>query len=147
VASSICTSFVLFVSVSVGVCVSGCVITIVLISFPFLVGSYMTVGYVVIRPLGVGSSDSIAMGWSWLAMISRSVRSIRLVVGIGTGAVCCDSVFGYLSVYYADCPWNSAAISICIYSTAATILVVFVVEVEVSSCSMYRTLFLRFSIL
>ena len=80
-------------------------------------------------------------------MIGGSARSIRLVVGIGSIFCWCL----YVSVCYpsgsAIYPYNSAIISICIYKIADTIFVVFVVDVDVSSCSIYLILFRRFSIL
>jgi hypothetical protein len=111
-------------------------------SFPFFVGSTGRVGLVMILPLDVGCSFSNVISWSSLVMFSRSVRSIRFVVGTvavfrfvcGCWVVCCPF-----------CPSNNAAISFCIYKTVATILVMFVVDVDVLSYSMYLILFLRFS--
>jgi hypothetical protein len=44
------------------VCDGVFVITIVLISLPFLVGATAVAGYVVIKPLDAGSSVSMVMG-------------------------------------------------------------------------------------
>jgi hypothetical protein len=62
------------------------------------------------------------------------VRLIRFSVGTGV-------------VYCMFCPWNSAAMSICIYSMAVTIFVVFVVVVDVSNCSICLILLRKFSTL
>jgi hypothetical protein len=75
------------------------------------------------------------MGWSSSATISTSVRSIRFVVGTGAITWWCDRVCVYCSVGYVVCLSNNAAMSICIFRTAATILVVLVVDVDVSSYS------------
>ena len=48
---------------------------------------------------------------------------------------------------FEACPWNSATMSICYCRTVVTILVGFVVAADVSSCSISRSLFLKFSIL
>ena len=75
-------------------------------------------------------------------MISRSIRSIRFVVGtVAISTFAC----GYCVVCFPFCPSNNTAMSLCIYMNVATILVVFVVDVDVSSYSMYLILFLRFS--
>ena len=86
-ASSISVSTVGLVAGYVDVFGVGFVSITFLISFPFLVGSTVGAGYVGTRPLDVGSSVSIFMGWSSLVIMSRSVRSIRLVVGVGAGAI------------------------------------------------------------
>ena len=115
---------------------------IVLISFPFLVGCTGCTGgctggsrWVRIYPLDVGWSVSSVMGWSSLGTISRSVRSIRFVVGMGAITLWFDHVCVCCSVRCVICPSNNAAMSICIFRTAATILVVLVVDVKVSSYS------------
>ena len=87
------------------------------------------------------------MGWSSVVMISRSVKSMRFVVGVGAGSLYCFwgcVSFVEFGVVY---PSNNVAMSLYIYNTAATIFVVFVVYVVVSNCSIYLILLLRFSIL
>jgi hypothetical protein len=82
-----------------------------------------------------GRSGSRVMGWSSSVGSGGSVRSIRFSVGVWSvvcrfyrGCVCAFSLFLF-------CPESRVAISICICRTVSTIFVVFVVEVEVSSCS------------
>jgi hypothetical protein len=56
-------------------------------------------------------------------------------VGMGAITWWCDRVCVYCSVGCVVCPSNNAAMSIYIFRTAATILVVLVVDVDVSSYS------------
>ena len=69
-----------------------------------------------------------------MSIVVTVLGGIWCVVGLGFG-VC------------FPCVSNSAAISVCIYRMVATILVVLVVWVCVSSYSMYRILLRKFSIL
>jgi hypothetical protein len=57
-------------------------------------------------------------------------------VGMGAITLWFDRVCVCCSVGCLVYPSNNAAMSICIFRTAATIFVVLVVDVEVSSCSM-----------
>jgi hypothetical protein len=115
------------------------------ISFPFLDGLIGWVGILLFFPLDDGLSSSIVISWSSSVMISKSVRSIRFVVVVGAIVVwfgfCCGGCIVFCPFWFS----NNVAMSFYIYSTAATVLVVFVVDAEVSSYSMYLMLFLRFS--
>jgi hypothetical protein len=66
-------------------------------------------------------------------------------VGMGARAVSVICVFVCYLVCCSVCPWSNEEMSIYIYNIAETIFVVFVVDVEVSSCSIYLILLRKFS--
>lgn len=116
-------------------------------SFPFVECGYVGVSYIIAISLDVGWFDGIYFWTSSYGIVTGVDFSISCTVGLGVEYYGLCTV--YVCCYFYNVCWvsNSAAISIYICRIDETILVVFVVCVDVSSCSIYLILFLRFSIL